>query len=153
MGLTMKASLISAICIAILLLTAAMMKCFYPTHLPFHLDCIAVSLEIGVAIFILIFHQKAWAWAFLSTLFSLWLGYTLFWFIQNENCGCFGNVLDKAAGITTAIDAIAIGLSFWNWGLIEENKRKKLLFIVIDGLVFLIGFLIAVWLMSLRGIP
>jgi hypothetical protein len=151
MGLTLKASITIALCIAILLLTAAVMKWLYPTHLPFHLDYIAASLEIGVAVLIIIFHRKAWAWAWLSVLFSLWLGYTLFWFIQSENCGCFGNVLSKAAGVTTAINTIAIGFSFWNWGLIEENKRKKIVFIVIDGLVFLIGFLIAAWLMNLKS--
>ena len=128
---------------------AAVAKWLYPTQLPFHLDRIAICLEIIVAVLITLFYRQPWAWAGLSTLFSLWLGYTIFWFIQNKNCGCFGYVLDRAAGITTAINAIAIGLSFWNWGLIEQNKKKKMLFIVIDGLVFLVGFLTAVWVGSL----
>ncbi len=142
----MKTPFFSALCIAILFFTSATAKWLYPTNLPFQLDRIAIGLEVIVAVLILILNRRAWAWAWLSTLFSLWLGYALFWFIQNKNCGCFGYALGKAAGITTAINVIAIGLSFWNWGKLEQNKNKKMLFIVIDGLVFLIGFLIAVWM-------
>jgi len=145
----MKTSFLCAICIAIFLLIAAIAKWLYPTYLPFHLDRIAICLEIIAAILITLFCRKAWAWAGLSILFSLWLGYTIFWFVQNKNCGCFGYALDRSAGITTAINVIAIALSFWNWGLIEQNKKKKLLFIVIDGLAFLVGFLLAVWVGSL----
>lgn len=141
----MRVPLISAIAIAILFFLAAIAKWLYPTHLPFHLDQMASTIEIGAAILLLIFHRRARAWALISVLFSLWLGYTLFWFIQNENCGCFGNVLEISAGITTVINAIAIGLSFWNWGRIEKNPIRTQAFIIIDGLAMIMGFLIAVW--------
>ena len=142
----MRVTLVSAIVIAILFFVAAVAKWLYPTNLPFYLDQVAGTVEVCAAILLLLFHRRARAWALLSTLFSLWLGYTLFWFIQNENCGCFGYALDVSAGITTTINAIAIGLSFWNWTRIEKNPRRTQLFIIIDGLALIVGFLIATWI-------
>ena len=139
----MNAQLVSAIVIAILFFISAIAKGIYPTNLPLHLDAIAAAIEIVAAILLLIFYRRARAWALLSILFSVWLGYSLFWFIQNENCGCFGYALDISAGITTAINAIAIGLSFWNWGQIEKKPKRTQAYIIIDGLALIIGFLIA----------
>ncbi len=142
----MKTSLTSALAVSILLLLAAIAKWLYPTNLPLHLDRIALGLEICVALLLPLIHRKAWAWAGISALFSLWLGYSVFWFIQNENCGCFGYALDISAGITTAINAIAIGLAFWNWGILDKTPKRKAFFVVIDGMLLIIGFLTAVWI-------
>jgi hypothetical protein len=144
----MKFSLVSALAISILLLIAAIAKWLNPEHLPFHLDRTAIFVEVCIAILLPIFYKRAGTWASLTAFFSLWLGYTLFWFIQNKNCGCFGNSWKISAGITTMINIIAIGLAFWNWGTIERGMRKKYLFILIDGLMLIIGFLIAVWSQS-----
>jgi hypothetical protein len=141
----MSANFFTALSIAILFFASALAKWFFPSNLPFHLDHIAAALEIIAAIVLLLFFRKAWTWAALTVLFSLWLGYSLFWFVRNESCSCFGNALPLSAGITATVDAIVIGLSFWNWGKIEiAQPKKKLLFVLIDGLVLIIGFLIAV---------
>jgi hypothetical protein len=140
----MRGIFFTALAIAVLFLSSAVAKWFFPSKLPFYLDQMAAGLEISYALLILLFFRKASAWAALTVLFSLFLGYSLFWFINNENCSCFGKALPISAGITATIDAIAIGLSFWSWGKIEPTApQKKRLFILIDGLVLLIGFFIA----------
>lgn len=139
----MRESFYTALAIAILFLASALAKWVFPSHLPLYLDQVTAILEILAAALLLIFHRRAWSWASLTVLFSLWLGYSLFWFIRNENCGCFGEALPISAGITATVDAIVLGLAFWNWGKIEVNAKKKMLFIVIDGLVLVVGFLIA----------
>ena len=141
----MRANFFTALAIAILFFVSALAKWYFPSNLPLHLDEIAATFEVAAALMVLLFFRKAWVWAALTVLFSLWLGYSLFWFIRHETCGCFGNVLPLSAGITATVDAIVIGLSFWNWGKIESAQtKKKLLFVVIDGMVLVIGFLIAV---------
>lgn len=140
----MRGNFFTALAIAVLFLISSVAKWFFPSNLPFYLDQIAGTLEIFGAILILLFFRRAWVWATLTVLFSLFLGYSLFWFINNENCSCFGKILPISAGITATIDAIAIGLSFWSWGKIEPAvSQKKRLFLLIDGLVLLIGFLFA----------
>ena len=141
----MRANFFTALAIAILFFVSALAKWYFPSNLPLHLDYLAATLEIVAALVLLLFFRKAWVWAALTVLFSLWLGYSLFWFIRNESCSCFGNALPLSAGITATVDAIVIGLGFWNWGKIESSQpKKKLLFVLIDGLVLIIGFLIAV---------
>ncbi len=149
----MKTSFISALALSILLLIAALAKWLYPVNLPMHLDWIALILEVCVALLLPFVHRMTWTWAGVSALFSLWLGYSLFWFIQNENCGCFGRALDISAGITTVINAIAIGVAFWNWGLLEQNARRKQIFLLLDGLLALVGFLMAAWISWMIALP
>jgi hypothetical protein len=144
-GATMRANFFTALAIAILFFVSALAKWYFPSNLPLHLDQIAATFEVVAALLVLLLFRKAWVWAALTVLFSLWLGYSLFWFIRHESCGCFGNVLPLSAGITATVDAIVIGLSFWNWGKIESAQpKKKMLFVLIDGLIMVIGFLIAV---------
>ena len=140
----MRTEFFTAIAIAILFFVSALAKGFFPSDLPFQLDKIAIVLEVSTAVLLLFLYRRPWVWAALSTLFSLWLGYSFFWFLKNENCGCFGEVLPISSGVMAAVDAIAIGLSFWIWGKLEISPKKKMLFILIDGLVLLAGFLIAV---------
>lgn len=125
----MRANFFTALAIAILFFASALAKWFFPSNLPFHLDRIATILEIAAAVVLLLSFRKGWAWAGLTVIFSLWLGYSLFWFIRNENCSCFGNVLPFSAGITAAVDAIVIGLSFWNWEKLRALNLKRKCFL------------------------
>ncbi|MBS3903501.1 MAG: hypothetical protein KGZ30_03990 [Anaplasmataceae bacterium] len=142
----MKSSFVGSLAISVFLLVAAVAKWLYPVHLAFRLDRIASIIEIAIAITLPIVYRKAWAWAWISSLFSLWLGYGVFWWIQNKNCGCFGQAFQVSAGLTVVINAIVIGMAFWNWGRIEKQAKKKQLFIVIDGLLLVTGFLTATWI-------
>lgn len=140
----MRGIFFTALAVAVLFCISSAAKWFFPSKLPFYLDQIAAVLEILGAVLLLLFFRRASAWAALTVFFSFFLGYSLFWFMNNENCSCFGKALPISAGITATIDAIVIGLSFWSWGKIEAaNPQKKRLFVLIDGLVLLMGFFLA----------
>lgn len=119
-----RGRLATVVFLTILFFISSLTKWLFPSRLPFHLDQIAIGIEICMGVLLLFYYRQPWIWAVLSVLFSLWLGYSFFWFIRNENCSCFGKALPISAGIMASMDAIIIGVSFWHWKRLKNNSRN-----------------------------
>ncbi len=139
-GFLQKISLYSAILIAILLILAAFAKWLYPHPQPFHIEKIAISVDLLAALLLLIFHRRVGIWILLSLLASVWLGYSFFWLLQRAPCGCFGAFEGVPAGVALGLDLSVIALSWMNMVCLEGGKRTILLTIFCALLFAISGF-------------
>jgi hypothetical protein len=140
-----KISLYSATFVAVVLLLAALAKWLFPFPLPYYLDRISIFVEIFIAILILIFNRRSEAWSVLSLLISIWVGYSLFWLLQNSSCGCFGAFEGVTTGVAVGLDLLMIALSWINMTLLGSQKRAILATICFSVLAAIAGF----WLSTL----
>lgn len=138
-GNTPKISWYSALVVAVLLVFAALAKWLYPLPQPFYLGQIAVFTEILMAVLILIFHRQIFAWFGIALMFSLWLGYALFWFIQREPCGCFGAMEAVASSVGLGLDLFMVALALINMACLEAKKKRIFLAIISSFLLIIIG--------------
>ncbi len=137
-----KISLYSAVIVASILILAALAKGLFPSPFPqpFHLGTVAVVIELAAAILVLSFHRSAAVWQMLSLLFSFWLGYSFFWLIQNQSCGCFGALGTASSGLALGLDLFMIALSWMNMVNFGVATKKILTTIVCAVLVAVMGF-------------
>ncbi len=134
---------LSSLAISLLLLLAAIAKWVSPSGLPNHLDQYAAIVETIVAILLLFFRRHKVVWWLVLQMFALWLGYSLYWYITNQPCNCFGDVLELSAGITVGIDLCVIGISLWNLMYLGMALKKIVFNLVLATFLSIAGYLVA----------
>lgn len=130
----------SSFLIAGLLLFAVIAKWLYPLPQPWYLEKIALYIEIIIVILLPIFFRRVQTWVLTLMVFSLWTGYSFFWFINREPCGCFGALGEYSAGISLGLDCLMLVLSCINIIGLGGKTRTLLLSILCGGVLTIIGF-------------
>ncbi len=121
-------ALIAAVIIAIVLLTAAFAKMFYPSAAHPWLDRIVAVFELIFVIALLYFNRKALMWTVSSLVFFLFSGYALHWMIHGLPCSCMGKLVKLPNGVSFTIDVIFVGVSlFLAYSLGLPKQRFRLL--------------------------
>lgn len=143
-----RISLYSALVVAILLGLAALAKWLYPLPQSLFLNKIAIVSELLAAFLLLVFHRSVIAWSIISLLFSLWLGYSLFWLVYHEPCGCFGALGGIPKGVAFGLDLFLLALSWINMVCLHGEIRKILITIFLAFLLAIAGFWIATYMFT-----
>ena len=129
-----------ALCIAIVLATAAIGKFFYPTEFFKIFDQIISGVEV-VFICIIFFFRKNWkTWVGASLLFSVWSGYALFWYCLKLPCGCMGSMLNIPTLLSITLDGLFFTSSLFMSYLLGANKQTLYLSFLVGLFLSLGGF-------------
>ncbi len=148
-----KISFYSAIAIASILILAALAKWLYPQPQYFFLGKIAIFADGVIAVAVLLFYRKVITWQILSWVFSVWLGYSFFWLVQNQSCGCFGSMGTSSSALAMGLDLFMIALSWINMALLGARKRLLIITMVFALLFALVGIWLGTDIFHLRMMP
>jgi len=119
------ARLFSLVLVGIFIFTA-WGKIVYPVEQLKFLERGIGSLEIVLSIALILFYKKPLLWAGVSGIFSLWAGYSLFFVLSGEMCGCIGKLIEIPSVAFLIFDFVAVFLSqTFAYFLYRKNLKAR----------------------------
>lgn len=130
--------------IALILLTAAVLKWVYPSSRDPLFYGVIGGLEALLALSLLFYHNSWRVWVFLALVVSIWMGFSFYVTLFGLPCSCMGGALHLPRGISFSLN----GLMFL--GACHVLRRhpahpigfKRLIWFF--GLFFILGFAFSV---------
>jgi hypothetical protein len=105
-----RPQLLVALIISAVLFLAALTKLFFPRPAFILLDRTVAIFEIIFICFLLAFHRRWHMWLACLGLFATWAGFSFFWLLWGQPCGCLGNWATPPPGVLFGIDLILAAL-------------------------------------------
>jgi hypothetical protein len=86
------------------------------------LDYVVAVGEFLAVLLIMAWHRWKFVWPLVSMMFAVFAGYSLYWTLRGEKCGCFGKLWEPPLGVTLGIDIAMVFLSLLIAGALRLNK-------------------------------
>lgn len=86
------------------------------------LDYVVAVGEMLVVMLLMAWHRSRFIWPLVSMMFAVFAGYSLYWTLRSEKCGCFGKLWEPPLGVTLGIDIAMMFVSLLVAGSLRLNK-------------------------------
>lgn len=86
------------------------------------LDYAVAVGELVIVLLLMAWHRCRWVWPLVAMMFAVFAGYSLYWTIRGEKCGCFGKLWEPPLGVTLGIDIAMVFLSLMIAGAMRVPK-------------------------------
>ncbi len=96
------------------------------------LDYAVAAGEFLVVLLLMAWHRSRLVWPLVSMMFAVFAGYSLYWTLRGEKCGCFGKLWEPPLGVTLGIDIAMVFLSLLIAGALRLNKVLIALVLVLN---------------------
>lgn len=68
------------------------------------LDYAAAGAQFVFVLLLMAWHRRRFVWPMVAFAFAALAGYSLYWTLRGEKCGCFGKLWEPKPGVSVAID-------------------------------------------------
>ncbi len=107
------------------------------------LDYAAAAGELVFVLLLMAWHGRKFVWPLVSMMFAGFAGYSLYWTIRNESCGCFGVLWTPPLGVTLALDIGLALIALMVAGGLRLSKGLIVLVLLLNGGLTYVGYCFA----------
>ncbi|MFM9956572.1 MAG: MauE/DoxX family redox-associated membrane protein [Phycisphaerales bacterium] len=86
------------------------------------LDYVVAVSEFVIVLLLMAWHRRRFVWPLVAMMFAVFAGYSLYWTVRGEKCGCFGKLWEPPLGVTLGIDIAMVFLSLMIAGAMRVPK-------------------------------